>query len=72
MGPAKRWKCPSTARQKRVIFAILHDNQSAVAFSIYRLGYVKGGSTAFRVQKVGCGVPSAARSLLGPEGLLIQ
>ena len=37
--------------------------------AIYKLGYVKGGSTAFKVQKDGCGVPSAARALLGPEGL---
>ena len=29
------------------------------------------GSTAFKVQKDGCGVPSAARALLGPEGLLL-
>ena len=29
----------------------------------------KCGSTAFKVQKDGCGVPSAARALLGPEGL---
>ena len=35
----------------------------------YRLGYVKGGSTAFKVQKDGCGIPSAARVLLGSEGL---
>ena len=37
----------------------------------YKLGYVKRGSTAFKVQKDGCGVPSAARALLGPEELLI-
>ena len=30
------------------------------------------GSTAFKVQKDGCGVPSAARALLGPEGLLMR
>ena len=36
-------------------------------FSIYKLGYVKCGSTSFKVQKDGCGVPSAARALLGPE-----
>ena len=35
----------------------------------YKVGYVKGGSAAFKVQKDGCGVPSAARALLGPEGL---
>ena len=35
----------------------------------YKLGYVKRGSTAFKVPKDGCGVPSAARALLGPEGL---
>ena len=40
--------------------------------SIYKLGYVKRGSTAFKVQKDGCGVPSAARELLGPEGLLMR
>ena len=38
----------------------------------YKLGYVKHGSTAFKVQKDGCGVPSAARALLGPEGLLMR
>ena len=32
--------------------------------SIYKLGYVKRGSTAYKVQKDGCGVPSAARTLL--------
>ena len=37
--------------------------------SKYKLGYVKRGSTAFKVPKDGCGVPSAARALLGPEGL---
>ena len=35
-------------------------------------GYDKHGSTAFKVQKDGCGVPRAARALLGPEGLLIR
>ena len=35
----------------------------------YKLGYVKRGSTAFKVQKDGCGDPSTARVLLGPEGL---
>ena len=40
--------------------------------SRYKLGYVKRGSTAFKVQKDGCGVPSAARMLLGPEGLLMR
>ena len=40
--------------------------------TIYKLGYVKRGSTAFKVSKDGCGVPSAARALLGPEGLLMQ
>ena len=39
------------------------------AISIYKLGYVKRGSTAFKVPKDGCGVPSAVRALLGPEGL---
>ena len=29
---------------------------------IYKLGYVKGGSTTFKVEKDGCGVPSAARA----------
>ena len=38
----------------------------------YKLGYVKRGSTTFKVQKDGCGVPSAARALLGPEGLLMR
>ena len=33
-------------------------------FSKYKLGYVKRGSTEFKVQKDGCGVPSAARALL--------
>ena len=36
---------------------------------IYKLGYVKRGSTALKVQKDDCGVPSAARALLSPEGL---
>ena len=40
--------------------------------SIYKLGYVKRGFTAFKVQKDGCGIPSAARALLGPEGLLMR
>ena len=40
--------------------------------TIYKLGYVKRGSTAFKVPKDGCGVPSAARALLGPEGLLMR
>ena len=40
--------------------------------SKYKLGYVKRGSTAFKVPKDGCGVPSAARALLGPEGLLMR
>ena len=31
---------------------------------IYKLGYVKGGSTTFKVEKDGCGVPSAVRALL--------
>ena len=44
----------------------------ALKQSIYKLGYVKRGSTAFKVQKGGCGIPSAARALLGPEGLLMQ
>ena len=35
----------------------------------YRLGYFKRGSTAFKVQKDSCGVPSAVRALLGPEEL---
>ena len=48
-------------------------SESAVALSIiYKLGYVKHGSTAFKVQRDGCGGPSAARELLGPEGLLMQ
>ena len=40
--------------------------------SIYKLGYVKRGFTVFKVQKDGCGIPSAARALLGPEGLLMR
>ena len=42
------------------------------SISKYKLGYVKRGSTAFKVPKDGCGVPSAARALLGPEGLLMR
>ena len=42
------------------------------ARTMYKLGYVKRGSTAFKVPKDGCGVPSAARALLGPEGLLMR
>ena len=41
---------------------------SVLSNSKYKLGYVKHGSTAFKVQKDGCGVPSVARALLG-EGL---
>ena len=41
-------------------------------YSKYKLGYVVRDSTAFKVQKDGCGVPSAERALLGPEGLLMQ
>ena len=37
-----------------------------------KLEYVKRGSTTFKVLKDGCGVPSAARALLGPEGLLMR
>ena len=40
--------------------------------SSYKLGYVKHGSTAFKVLKDGSGIPSAARALLGPEGLLMR
>ena len=35
----------------------------------YKLGYVMGGFTTFKVQQDGCGVLSAARALLGLEGL---
>ena len=45
---------------------------SVLFISTYKLGYVKRGSTAFKVPKDGCGVPSAARALLGPEGLLMR
>ena len=52
---------------------MIQRNQSSGQFFFsphtYKLGYVKGGSTAFKVQKDGCGVPNAARALLGPEGL---
>ena len=54
-------------------------NQIALKRIAMQLGYVKRGSTAFKVQKDGCGVqkdgcgvPSAARTLLGPEGLLMR
>ena len=47
-------------------------SESTVVLSIYKLGYVKRGSTAFKVLKDGCGVLSAARALLGPEGLLMR
>ena len=33
------------------------------------IGYVKPGSTTFKVQKDGYGVQSAAKALLGSEGL---
>ena len=46
--------------------------QGIIMKSTYKLGYVKRGSTAFKVQKDGCGVPSAARALLVPEGLLMR
>ena len=42
---------------------------SLTLLSTYKLGYVKHGSTAFKVPKDGCGVP---RALLGPEGLLMR
>ena len=44
------------------------------AFEVERdkLGYVKRGSTAFKVQKEGCDVSSTSRVLLGPEGLLMR
>ena len=41
-------------------------------YNIYKLGYVKRGSTAFKVQKDRCGIPSVARALLGPEGLVMR
>ena len=41
----------------------------SVPYRYYKLGYVKRGSIAFRVQKDGCGIPSSARALLVPEGL---
>ena len=47
-------------------------NDRGIYSSKYKLGYVKRGSTAFKVPKDGCGVPSAARALLGPEGLLMR
>ena len=47
----------------------IYTSESTVVLSIYKLGYVKHGSTAFKVQKDGCGVASAARALVGPEGL---
>ena len=53
-----------------------HDDCYIIIFSTactkYKLGYVKRGSTAFKVPKDRCGVPSAARALLGPEGLLMR
>ena len=39
--------------------------------STYKLGYIKRGSTAFKVQKDDCGIPSTVRALQGPEGLLM-
>ena len=47
-------------------------NDRGIYSSKYKLGYIKRGSTAFKVLKNGCGVPSAARALLGPEGLLTR
>ena len=56
--------------------SLLHNVQTlrsaSEIVSKYKLGYVKRGSTAFKVPKDGCGVPSAARTLLGPEGLLMR
>ena len=46
-----------------------HCKYISTCVTIYKLGYVNCGSTAFKVQKDGCGIPSAARALLGPEGL---
>ena len=36
-------------------------------YTKYKLGYVKSGSTTFKVQKDGCDLPSAARALLVPR-----
>ena len=38
MGPSKRWKCLSAARQKRQILAIRHHNQRVRYYSLCRLG----------------------------------
>ena len=51
---------------------IATDRVAPVTGYKYKLGYDKRGSTAFKVQKDGCGVQSAARALLGPEGLLMR
>ena len=61
----KRKYCVGTEPSALVYIGIL-------VTSTYKLGYVKRGSTAFKVPKDGCGVPSAARALLGPEGLLMR
>ena len=42
--------------------------ESCIHMSSPKYKLVKGGSTVFKVQKDGCGVPSTARALLGPEG----
>ena len=57
---------------RRQIKKLMYRTWSSPIETIYKLGYVKRGSTAFKVQKDGCGVPSAARALLVPEGLLMQ
>ena len=59
-------------RQLWVVPEAIKGTQSRLPYTTYKLGYVKRGSTAFKVPKDGCGVPSAARALLGPEGLLMR
>ena len=61
------WLLPARASEQGNVIGLV-----SVYIYIYKLGYVKRGSTAFKVLKDGCGVPSAARALLGPEGLLMR
>ena len=60
---SRRWKQLKDGRAQDVSLS-----ESAVALSdIYKLGYVKGGSTTFKVHLDGYGILSAARALLGPK-----
>ena len=46
--------------------------RSLRSLALNQLGYVKRVSTAFKVPKDGCGVPSAAMALLGPVTKILR